>query len=53
MTIGESATDLTTTLIGTGGRAVAGERGLRWIRAGLAVALLAIGLAFVVQGLRG
>ena len=53
MTIGVSATDLTTTLIGTGGRAVAGERGLRWIRAGLAVALLAIGLAFVVQGLRG
>ena len=53
MTLGVSATDLTTTLIGTGGRAVAGERGLRWIRTGLAVALLAIGLAFVVQGLRG
>lgn len=52
MTLGVSATDLTTTLIGTGGRAVAGERGLRWIRTGLAVALLAIGLAFVVQGLR-
>ena len=53
MTLGVSATDLTTTLIGTGGRAVAGERGLRWIRTGLAVTLLAIGLVFVVQGLRG
>lgn len=53
MTLGVSCTDMTATLVGTGGRALAGERGLRWVRTGLALALLAIGLAFVVQGLRG
>lgn len=53
MTLGVSCTDMTATLVGTGGRALAGERGLRWVRTGLALALLAIGLAFVVQGVRG
>lgn len=53
MTFGVSCTDMTATLIGTGGRALAGERGLRWVRTGLALALLGIGLAFVVQGIRG
>jgi threonine/homoserine/homoserine lactone efflux protein len=51
MTVGVSAADLLSTLIGTGGRAVLGEGGLRWIRAGLAVILLGIGVAFVLQGL--
>lgn len=51
MTLGVSCTDMTATLVGTGGRALAGERGLRWVRAGLALALLAIGLVFVMQGL--
>jgi hypothetical protein len=30
-----------------------GERGLRWIRMGLAVLLVAIGVAFVTQAIRG
>ncbi len=53
MTLGVSCTDMTATLLGTGGRAVAGERGLRWVRTGLAVALFVIGLAFLIQGVRG
>ena len=51
MTVGVSLTDLLSTLIGTGGRAVVGDRGLRWIRGVLAVILLWIGLAFLAQGL--
>ncbi len=51
MTIGVSAADLLSTLIGTGGRALLGERGLRSIRVVLAVVLLGIGMAFVIQGL--
>jgi threonine/homoserine/homoserine lactone efflux protein len=51
MTVGVSAADLVSTLIGTGGRALLGERGLRRIRAGLAVVLLGIGIVFVLQGL--
>jgi threonine/homoserine/homoserine lactone efflux protein len=51
MTAGVSLADLLSTLIGTGGRALVGERGLRWIRAALAGALLLIGLTFVAQGL--
>jgi threonine/homoserine/homoserine lactone efflux protein len=51
MTAGVSLADLLSTLIGTGGRALVGERGLRWIRAVLAGFLLLIGLAFVAQGL--
>jgi threonine/homoserine/homoserine lactone efflux protein len=53
MTLGVSLTDLGSALVGTGSRALLGERGLRWVRLGLSVLLLAIGLAFVVQGLRG
>ena len=53
MTVGVSLADLAATAIGTGGRAVVGERGLRGIRAVLASILLLIGLAFVWQGLRG
>lgn len=51
MTVGVSLTDLLSTLIGTGGRAVVGDRGLSWIRGILAVILLSIGLAFLAQGL--
>lgn len=51
MTVGVSAADLLSTAIGTGGRALLGERGLWWIRVGLAMVLLAIGSVFVLQGL--
>lgn len=53
MTIGVSVSDFTFTLLGSGGRRLAGGRGIRWIRAALSVGLAAIGIAFVVQGLRG
>jgi len=52
MTVGVSLTDLLSTLIGTGGRALMGERGLRWARGLLCGALVLIGLAFIAQGLR-
>jgi threonine/homoserine/homoserine lactone efflux protein len=52
MTIGVSLSDFTFTLLGSGGRRLVGDRGLRWIRAALATGLAAIGVAFVVQGLR-
>lgn len=51
MTVGVSVADLLSTLVGTGGRALLGECGLWWIRSGLAVALMAIGAVFVLQGL--
>ncbi|MEO8425423.1 MAG: LysE family transporter [Actinomycetota bacterium] len=53
MTIGVSLSDFTFTLLGSGGRKLVGDRGLRWIRAGLSFGLAAIGFVFVVQGLRG
>jgi threonine/homoserine/homoserine lactone efflux protein len=53
MTLGVSCSDLTFSLIGSGGRRVVGDRGLRWIRAALAVALAGIGVWFVLQGLAG
>lgn len=53
MAIGVSASDLTFTLLGSGGRRLFGERGLRWIRIGLAVLLGGIGVAFAAQGLMG
>ena len=51
--IGVSCSDLTFTILGSGGRRVLGERGLRWIRTALAVALALIGVAFIVEGTRG
>jgi threonine/homoserine/homoserine lactone efflux protein len=51
MTFGVSLTDFGSSLIGTGSRALLGERGLTWIRAGLAALLLVIGAGFVLQGL--
>jgi small neutral amino acid transporter SnatA (MarC family) len=47
-----SLSDLTFTLLGSGGRTLVGDRGLRWIRAVLSIGLAAIGVAFVVQGMR-
>jgi threonine/homoserine/homoserine lactone efflux protein len=51
MTLGVSVSDLTFTVLGSGGRRVLGDRGLRWVRAALSVGLAAIGVAFVLQGL--
>ena len=53
MAIGVSCSDLTFTILGSGGRRWVGARGLRWIRMGLAALLVAIGLAFVAQAIRG
>lgn len=53
MTLGVSLTDLGSALVGTGSRALLGERALTWVRIGLSVLLLGIGVAFVVQGVRG
>lgn len=53
MTIGVSLSDFTFTLLGSGGRRLVGDGGLRWIRAALSVGLAAIGIVFVVQGVRG
>ncbi|HEY6567558.1 MAG TPA: LysE family transporter, partial [Actinomycetota bacterium] len=50
MTLGVSLTDFGSSLIGTGSRALFGERGLTNIRTGLAVLLLVIGCGFVLQG---
>ena len=53
MAVGVSCSDLTFTILGSGGRRLFGERGLRWIRMGLATLLVAIGVAFVTQAIRG
>jgi threonine/homoserine/homoserine lactone efflux protein len=50
MTLGVSLTDFGSALVGTGSRALLGEHALAWVRTGLAILLLAIGVAFVVQG---
>jgi threonine/homoserine/homoserine lactone efflux protein len=52
MTAGVSLSDFTFTLLGSGGRRLVGDRGLRWIRGALALGLAAIGIAFVIQGVR-
>jgi threonine/homoserine/homoserine lactone efflux protein len=53
MSVGVSCSDLLFTLVGSGGRRLVGDRGLRWIRGVLSVGLAAIGVAFVWQGLSG
>jgi threonine/homoserine/homoserine lactone efflux protein len=53
MAIGVSCSDLTFTILGSGGRRLFGERGLRWIRMGLAALLVVIGVALVMQAIRG
>ena len=53
ITVGVSSSDLLFSVAGSGGRRIVGERGLRWIRIVLAVALVVIGAAFVAEGVRG
>jgi threonine/homoserine/homoserine lactone efflux protein len=53
MTLGVSLSDFMFTLLGSGGRTLVGDRGLRWIRAALSIGLGAIGIVFVVQGVSG
>ena len=53
MAIGVSCSDLTFTILGSGGRRLFGDRGVRWIRIGLAALLVVIGVAFVTQAIRG
>jgi threonine/homoserine/homoserine lactone efflux protein len=53
MSVGVSCSDLLFTMVGSGGRRLVGDRGLRWIRGVLSIGLAAIGIAFVWQGLRG
>jgi threonine/homoserine/homoserine lactone efflux protein len=53
MALGVSASDLVFTLLGSGGRALLGERGLTTLRSVLAVGLMGIGVWFVVLGLAG
>ena len=50
MAVGVSTSDLWFTLLGSGGRALLGDRGLTRLRSGLAVGLMVIGAWFVVQG---
>ena len=52
MTIGVSLSDLIFTVLGSGGRRLVGDGGLRWIRGGLSIGLAAIGAAFVLRGLK-
>ncbi len=53
MAVGVSCSDVAFTVLGSGGRRVFGDGGLRWIRTGLAALLVVIGAAFVVQGIGG
>ncbi|TMK37905.1 MAG: hypothetical protein E6G58_00265 [Actinobacteria bacterium] len=53
MAVGVSCSDLAFTVLGSGGRRLFGDGGLLWIRTGLAVLLVVIGAAFVVQGIGG
>jgi threonine/homoserine/homoserine lactone efflux protein len=53
MALGVSVSDFTFTLIGSGGRHVVGDKGLRWIRIALAGLLGAVGVWFVLEGLWG
>jgi len=50
MAVGVSTSDLSFTLIGSGGSRVLRERGLRFLRGGLAVGLVGIGAGFVLIG---
>lgn len=51
VTVGVSLSDLAFTPLGSGGRRLVGERGLRWIRGALSLGLAMIGAAFVAQGI--
>jgi threonine/homoserine/homoserine lactone efflux protein len=51
--IGVSCSDLTFTMLGSGGRRLVGDRGVHVIRGVLSVALVALGLWFVWSGIDG
>jgi threonine/homoserine/homoserine lactone efflux protein len=51
MAAGVSSSDIVFAALGSGGRRIIGDRGLRWVRGALAALLLAIGAGFVWQGL--
>jgi threonine/homoserine/homoserine lactone efflux protein len=51
MAVGVSTSDLWFTLLGSGGRALLGDRGITWLRTALAAGLMGIGVWFLVQGL--
>jgi threonine/homoserine/homoserine lactone efflux protein len=53
MAAGVSCSDATFTVLGSGGRRLFGDRGLRRIRIVLAALLVLIGVAFLAQGVRG
>ena len=53
MAVGVSSSDFSFTGLGSGGRRVLGDRGLRTLRLALALGLLGIGAWFVVDGLIG
>ncbi len=53
MALGVSCSDLSFTILGSAGRRLFGDRGLRWIRLGLCALLFLIGAGFVWQGVRG
>jgi threonine/homoserine/homoserine lactone efflux protein len=53
LTIGVSCSDFLFSMVGSGGRRLLGDGGIRWVRIALTVALVVIGAVFVVQGLRG
>jgi threonine/homoserine/homoserine lactone efflux protein len=50
MTVGVSVSDALVTSLGTGGRALLGDRGLTWVRAALAALLVFLGIGLVLQG---
>ena len=51
MAVGVSTSDLWFTLLGSGGRALLGDRGITWLRTALAAGLMGIGVWFLTQGL--
>lgn len=51
MAVGVSTSDLWFTLLGSGGRAFLGDRGITWLRTALAAGLMGIGVWFLTQGL--
>jgi threonine/homoserine/homoserine lactone efflux protein len=53
MALGVSVSDLSFTVLGSGGSRVLRERGLAILRGGLATALIGIGIAFVWLGAVG
>ena len=53
LTIGVSCSDFLFSMVGSGGRRLLGDGGIRRVRIGLTLALVVVGAVFVVQGLLG